>query len=115
MNLKSISLSPFTYKLVYLFIHIDFDKVHPEKLASFQYIYGLITFGDQPLMVSDMLVDEIKDACLVNKTEGSLKKSISSDFAAILLNQDPGERSVMLLNYLNKHCLQSLKEVKHAS
>ena len=99
----------------YLFIQLDFNKIHPENLSSFQYIYGLITFGNQPLEVPEKLVDDLRKACLVEKTDESIIKSISHEFAAILLNEDPQKRSIMLLDYLCKCHSQSFKEVKYAS
>ncbi|WP_168395432.1 transcription termination/antitermination NusG family protein [Erwinia amylovora] len=99
----------------YLFVYLDFNETHPEKLARFQYIYGLITFSNAPMAVPEVTIQVIADTCSVVKTVSSVKKIISHDFAAILLTEEPKKRSVMLLNYLCENHSQSVKEVKYAS
>lgn len=103
----------------YLFVNMNFNKVHPEKLAAFRYIYGLITFGEGPLPVDDKVIEMLKgkdwNESPFEKYKGLKRVSIPHEFAAILLLEEPVKRSIALIKYITETYEQSLKEVKHAS
>lgn len=103
----------------YLFVNMNFNELHPEKLAAFRYIYGLITFGDGPLPVDVEIINALKEKdwneSPFDKYKGLKRASIPHEFAAILLMEEPVKRSIALLKYLTDTHEYSLKEVKHAS
>lgn len=100
----------------YLFVEMDFELMHPEQLSAFQYIYGLITFGKKPVPVDEKTITALMEN---DRSEDcysmTVKKSISHEFACVLLIDDPVKRSVALLKYITEIYEQSLKEVKYAS
>lgn len=96
----------------YLFVQMDFEKIHPEKLAAFQHIYGLVTFCREPVPVPKNIMDTIlkwtwDDGIPVLRG----KKSIPHGFAEILGMEDPMKRSLALLNYLTDVYSQSHKRL----
>lgn len=41
----------------YLFVNLDFDHCHPQKLAAHPRIYKLIEFGNGPSPIDDAVID----------------------------------------------------------
>jgi len=101
----------------YLFVQLDFEKVHPEKLAAFQHIYGLVKFCDEPIPVPPKIMDTILKwnwaSDIVPPLRG--KKSIPHGFAEILGMEDPLKRSLALLNYLTDVYSRSQKEAEYGT
>lgn len=98
----------------YLFVEMDFNEVHPEKLAAFQHIYGLVTFCSEPVPVPPKIMETILKW---NWEEGTPvlrgKKNIPHRFAEILGMEEPLKRSFALLNYLTESYSKSQKEAEH--
>lgn len=100
----------------YLFVHIDFETTHPENLSAFRHIYGLVSFGKEPMPVTQLTIDAMNTwSWDAESISSSSKKTIPHRFAEILLISDPLKRSVSLLNYLIENHSSSLNEVKYAS
>jgi len=99
----------------YLFVQIDFETTHPEQLSSFQHIYGLVSFGREPLPVSQVTIDIVKSKCWKDEMDNLSLTQKHKQLISILNISDSEKRCVCLLNYLIENQTSTTKEVKHAS
>lgn len=93
----------------YLFVRIDFSVTHSTKITAYQYISRFIAFGAEPVPVADDIVQSLYDRESTEKPIGI--KSISHEFAEILLIDDSVKRSIAFINYITgKSSIRSLKQ-----
>lgn len=85
----------------YLFILIDFNKVHSTALTSIPYVQRFISFGGQPVSVPIEIINNLieREAPSVLSMDNTI---IDREFADILLIVDPAARSIALLNYITE-------------
>lgn len=90
----------------YLFIRIDFDRLHTTAVTRHQYIRRFVSFGYEPVPLDDDIIDSLRDEQIHDGESSKEVKFNDREFAAILLIDDPLKRSLSLLNYLASHNLR---------
>ena len=90
----------------YLFIYVDFNQVHPRKITCCQHVRRFISFGDEPVAVSDEIINQMKTRLNIIMGSSGDAIPVHHELSQILMSDDPQQRTLALLNYLASTNLQ---------
>lgn len=111
----------------YLFIRLDRDQDNWYPIRSTRGVSRMVSFGGQPLPVQDELIEQLRRRLAVPAAQASpprfnagerlhVSAGAFQDLEAIFVAEDGAQRSIILLNLLQRqqkvsvpnHCLQYL-------
>ncbi|ANS84192.1 Transcription antitermination protein [Vibrio scophthalmi] len=93
----------------YLFIHLDISSSYASKVNNTFGVYGFVNFAGKPQMVPDRLIEELKtlkdsviDLTLKSGDQVIINDGSYENVAAIFLEAESEQRSILLIELLNK-------------
>ena len=93
----------------YLFIHLDISSSYASKVNNTFGVYGFVNFAGKPQMVPDCLIEELKalkdnaiDLTLKSGDQVIINDGSYENVAAIFLEAESEQRSILLIELLNK-------------
>lgn len=91
----------------YLFVNLDFDHCHPQKLAAHPRIYKLIEFGNGPSPIDDSVIDLLMAKPPVVRDIIATPEICedSDELDRIIAIRDDTQRIAALLHYLQSRQL----------
>lgn len=100
----------------YLFLSVNFSKIHTSKITAIPWAQRFISFGGAPVPVDETIIKELilkygDNVFQGNTMQSQNVKSIPHRLAEILLEENPDKRSIMLLNYITDTFAESQKEI----
>ena len=89
----------------YLFVQADFEEVHSTIITAIPYVQRFISFGGEPLPVSEDVIEVLLRRQSQSAQTNLLRKSIPHEFAEILLMENPQQRSMAFIHYITERSL----------
>ncbi|MEN3257800.1 transcription termination/antitermination NusG family protein [Sodalis endosymbiont of Spalangia cameroni] len=86
----------------YLFVNLDFDHCHPQKLSAHRHIYGLINFGQGPSPIDDAVIDLLMAKPHIVREIVDVPRGWKemSELEKIMYIRDDEQRIAAFLNYM---------------